>query len=175
MADFSRCELCELRKRLLEPCEGEPPLPPPEKWLDHELELVRETLYFIMQFRSVGNRDVLAKCIGVLACLRTMWEQLFDSCTNKNRMWSGYAFVPREPETDVESWLQTAPDLQLECRIRELRLTLGIVPHYFGMRLGREFQVAFSVCRDEAALVLQVLQQQPDLQQLRADSLDLMD
>ena len=71
MADFSRCELCELRKRLLEPCEGEPPLPPPEKWLDHELELVRETLYFIMQFRSVGNRDVLAKCIGVLACLRT--------------------------------------------------------------------------------------------------------
>ncbi|CAE7193956.1 PIP5K4 [Symbiodinium sp. CCMP2592] len=130
--------------------DGEPPVPPPEKWLDHELELVRETLYFIMQFRSVGNRDVLAKCIGVLACLRTMW-------------------------TDVESWLQTAPDLQLECRIRELRLTLGIVPQYFGMRLGREFQIAFSVCRDGAALVLQVLQQQPELQQLRADSLDLLD
>ena len=55
----------------MEPCEGEVPLPPPEHCVDHELG--RQTLYFIMQFRSVSSRDLLAKCIGVLACLRSQY------------------------------------------------------------------------------------------------------
>ena len=175
MAEFSRSELCELRKRLMETCEGEVPLPPPEQWLDHELELVRETLYFVMTFRCVGDRAVVAKCIGVLACLRCMWAELFESCTNKNRMWSGYSFVPKDPETDVDSWLQQVPAVQLQERVRYLRLCLGILPHYFGRRLGTEWQLAFAQAGLEARKVLERIEENPALKELRAETLQLLD